>query len=100
MVLERGESGDCLSPDLERRDAVGDPLLGLGEEIEDRLAQLSQRCALRLLQGIEVLVDFLSGHGAIVLVAEPGEQGAQPGQEATTLTGLWPGGSPRRQSCR
>jgi hypothetical protein len=28
MVLERGEPGDCLPPDLEGRDAVGDPLLG------------------------------------------------------------------------
>src|SRR5258708_4595840 len=63
MVLE---SGECLFPDLEGRDAVGDSLLGLGEDIEDRLAQLGQRCALRLLQGVEVLADLLSGHGPIV----------------------------------
>ena len=58
--------GDCLSPDLERRDAVGDPLLGLGKEAEDRLAQQGQRRALRLLQGIQVLVDLVSRHSPIV----------------------------------
>ena len=31
------------------------PLLGLGEDIEDRLAQLGQRCVLGLFEGIEVL---------------------------------------------
>ena len=82
MVLERGEPGDCLPPDLEGRDAVGDPLLGLGKDIEDHLAQLGQRCALRLLEGIEVLVDLLSRHGPIVLIDEPGGQGAQPGQQS------------------
>jgi hypothetical protein len=30
MVLKRGEPRDGLSADLEGRDAVGDPLLGLG----------------------------------------------------------------------
>src|SRR5258707_2866912 len=44
IVLERGESSDCLSPDLEGRDAVVDPLLGVGDDIEDRLAQPGQCC--------------------------------------------------------
>jgi hypothetical protein len=64
---------------FEGRDAVGDPLLGLGKDIEDHLAQLGQRCALRLL---EVLVDLLSRHGPIVLIDEPGGQGAQPGRQS------------------
>lgn len=71
MVLERGEPGDRLSPHLKGRDAVGDPLLGLGEDIEDRLAQLGQRGPLRLLQAIEVLIDFLSRHNTIVLIDPP-----------------------------
>jgi len=49
VVLKRGEPGDGLSPDLEGWESVGDPLLGLGEDVEDRLTQLGQRCALRLL---------------------------------------------------
>jgi hypothetical protein len=39
MVLERGEPGDCLSSDFEGWEAVGESLLGLGEEGKDRLAQ-------------------------------------------------------------
>ncbi len=77
MVLKCGESSDCLAPDLEGRDAVGDPLLGLGKDIDDGLAQLGQCCPLRLLQRIEVLVDFLRRHGPIVLIDERHEQGAQ-----------------------
>jgi hypothetical protein len=68
VALERGEPGDGLSPDPESRDAVGDPLLGLGQDIKDHLAQQGRRRALRLLQGIQVLVDLLSRHGPIVLV--------------------------------
>ena len=49
VVLKRGEPGDGPSPDLEGWESVGDPLLGLGEDVEDRLTQLGQRCALRLL---------------------------------------------------
>jgi hypothetical protein len=60
VVFERGEPCDRLSPDFESRGAVGDPLLGLGQDIKDRLAQQGQRRALRLLQGIQVLVDLLS----------------------------------------
>ena len=90
VVLKRGEPGDCFSPDLEGWESVGDPLLGLGEDIEDRLAQLSQRCALRLLQSIQILVDFLSRHGFIVLIDEPHEQAAQPAQGTSPLTGHRP----------
>jgi hypothetical protein len=82
MVLERGEPGDCLPPDLEGRDAVGDPLPGPGKDLEDHLAQLAQRGALRFLQGIEVLVDLLSRHRPIVLIDEPGGQGPHPGQHS------------------
>jgi hypothetical protein len=58
VVLERGEPGDRLSPDVESRDAVGDPLLGVGDDIKDPVAQQGQRRALRLLLGIQVLVDL------------------------------------------
>jgi hypothetical protein len=60
VVLERGEPRDRLSPDLESGEAVGDPLLGLGKDVKDRLAQQGQRRALRLLKRIQVLVDLLS----------------------------------------
>jgi hypothetical protein len=68
-----------------RRPTAADwnPLLGLGEDIEDRLAQLGQRCVLGLFEGIEVPVDFLGGHGPIVLVYQPRHQGA------LTATGCW-----------
>src|SRR6516164_2044514 len=59
MALKRGEPRDGLSPDLEGRDAIGDSLLGLGQDIQDRLAQPGQRRALRLLQSIQVLIDQL-----------------------------------------
>ena len=68
MILKRGEPGDCLSPDLEGGHAVGDPLVSRWEDIQDRLAQPHQRCALRLLQSIEVLVDFLGRHSPIMLI--------------------------------
>ena len=76
MVLERGESGDRLSPHLKGRQTVGDPLLGIGDDGEDRLAQLSQRGPLRLLQAIEVVIDFLSRHSTIVLIDPSLQQGA------------------------
>ena len=78
MILKRGEPGDCLSPDLEGGYAVGDPLVGLWEDIQDRLAQPRQRCSLRLRQSIEVLVDFLGRHDPILLIDELPQQGAQP----------------------
>jgi hypothetical protein len=74
MIFERGESGDRLSANLEGRESVRDPLLGLGEDIEDHLAQPGQCGALRLLQRIEVLVNFLGRHGPIVLIEPPREQ--------------------------
>jgi hypothetical protein len=39
MVLKRGEPRDGLAPDLEGRDTVGDPLVGIGQDLEDRLPQ-------------------------------------------------------------
>src|SRR5580692_1417060 len=67
MILERGEPGDGLSPDLEGGEAVGHALLGVGEDVEDPLPQQGQRAALRLLQGFQVSVDLLCRHGSIVL---------------------------------
>src|SRR6516164_11544530 len=71
MALKRGEPRDGLSRDLEGRDAVGDSLLGLGQDIQDRLTQPGQRGALRLLQSIQVLIDLLGGHGPILLTGQP-----------------------------
>ncbi len=93
MVLERGEPGDRLSPHLKGRDAIGDPLLGLGDDGEDRLAQLGQRSPLRLLQAIEVLIDFLSRHSTIVLIDAPYQQGGP-----TINTGAFAGRQPLRGS--
>ena len=71
MVLKRGESRDGLSRDLEGRNAVGDPLLGLGEDVQDRLTQSGQRRALRLVQSIQIQIDLLGRHGPILLTAQP-----------------------------
>jgi hypothetical protein len=60
---ERGETGDHHAVDPERRDPVGDALLSLGEDLEDRPAHLLERGALRLVNGAQVRVDLLSGHG-------------------------------------
>src|SRR5215470_1815661 len=90
MILERREPGDRLPPDLEGGDAVGDPLFGLGEDVEDRLPQPGQRRALGLLQGIEILVDLLSRHDPIVMIDQLHEQGA-----ATPARGCLPAPSSR-----
>jgi hypothetical protein len=74
MILERREPGDRLPPDLEGRDAVGDPLFGLGEDVEDRLPKPGQRRALGLLQGIEIPVDLLSRHDPILMIDQLHEQ--------------------------
>lgn len=73
--LERGEAGDRLSAHLEGREAIGHPLLGLGEDVKYRLAQLGERFALGLIQAIQVLVDLLSGHRSIVPASRSGGQG-------------------------
>ena len=75
MILKRREPGNRLPPDLEGRDAVGDPLLGLGEDVEDRLPQPGQRRALGLRQGIEIPVDLLSRHDPILMIDQLHEQG-------------------------
>jgi hypothetical protein len=54
---------------LKGRQAVGHALLGLGQHSEDRLPQRGQGGALRLLLGIQVLVDLLSGHSPSVLTS-------------------------------
>jgi hypothetical protein len=66
VILKRGEPGDRLSADFERRQPIGDPLVGLGQDLLDRVAQRGQRRALGFLQAVEVVVDFLSGHDLIL----------------------------------
>jgi hypothetical protein len=85
MVLKRGEPRDGLSPDLEGRDAVGDPLLGRGQDLQDRLTQPGQRRALGLLQSIQVLIDLLGRHGPILLTAQPMSKERNLGNQMSPL---------------
>jgi hypothetical protein len=75
MILERREPGDRLPPDLEGRNAVGDPLFGLGDDVQDRLPQPGQRRAFGRFQGIEIPVDLLSRHDPILMTGQLHEQG-------------------------
>ena len=54
--------GHRLPADLERGRAVGDGLLGLGNDLEDRRPQRFERAPLRLVQRGEVPVDVLRRH--------------------------------------
>jgi hypothetical protein len=74
VILERREPGDRLALDLEGGDAVRDALLGLGEGVENPVAQQAERAALRLLERRQVPVDVVSRHGSIVLAGHPDEQ--------------------------
>src|SRR5208282_1267238 len=88
VVLERSEPRDGLSPDLEGRHAVGDPLLGLGQDAENRLPQPGQGAAPGLVQSVKVLVNFQSGHRSIVPLASDKQALPGIGEEAlVTLRG-------------
>src|SRR5262249_38247254 len=56
MVLERGEPSHRLTPDLESREAVGNALLRVRDYFQDRLAQLTQRGPLGLVEGVQVAI--------------------------------------------
>src|SRR5437588_5079099 len=58
VVLEGGEACDHLPFDAERGDPVGDALLGLGNDLEDRAPQRLQGGAFGLLEVFQVLVDL------------------------------------------
>src|ERR1700736_459307 len=53
MVLKRGEACDRLAADLERRGAIGDALVSVGQDVQDRFTQLGQGAALRLIQRLQ-----------------------------------------------
>src|SRR5258708_15220638 len=63
MALKRGEACDRLAADIERRGAIGDALVSVGQDVQDRLTQLVQGAAHRLIQRLQVGVDFGGGHG-------------------------------------
>jgi hypothetical protein len=59
MMSERREAGDRRTADTEGRNTVGDHLLGIGDDLENRPAERRQRRALGLFDGAQVLVDLL-----------------------------------------
>jgi hypothetical protein len=62
VVLERAEPGDRLALDLERGQAIGDALLGIGYHVLNTLSQLLKGAPLRLAHASEVVVDFARCH--------------------------------------
>jgi len=66
VVLEGREPRDHLAVQPERRHAIGDDFVGIREYLADRLPQFLQRCALRLVDLRQVVIDLLLRHGAIV----------------------------------
>ena len=62
MVLESSEASDGLAPKLEGRHAVGHALLGVGDDRHDGVAEVRQRGPLRLLKGVEIVVNLAPRH--------------------------------------
>jgi hypothetical protein len=62
MVLVRAEPGDGLAVDLERGSAVGETLLGVGQQIVERCAKGSKRRPLRLIESLEMGIDRVLRH--------------------------------------
>ncbi len=61
---ERCQAGEDPALDTERGYAIGDHLLGVGDQREDRLTHRLQRAALGLIQRVQIGIDLLPGHGA------------------------------------
>ena len=62
MVLERTEPGDRFALDLERRQPIGDALLGVGDHVQNTLSQLLKGTPLRLAHSSKVAVDVACCH--------------------------------------
>src|SRR5437763_16983229 len=56
VILERGEARDGLAVQAEGRDAIGDQLFRLRDDLEDRPTQRLKRAALGLLESPQLLV--------------------------------------------
>jgi hypothetical protein len=63
VVLERREPRDDLAVDSERGHAVGNALLGIGNNVKDRPTQMLQGGALSRIERLEIVVDILTRHG-------------------------------------
>jgi hypothetical protein len=63
MGLEGGEARDRLALELERGAAIGDALFRAGDDLDDRVTQPGERRFVGLIEGAEVVVDLLPGHG-------------------------------------
>jgi len=72
MAAGSRETRDRLAAQPERRHPVGDALLDIGDNRNDRVAQLVKRCSPGLIEGRQVLVDLTLGHGWILNVGTRG----------------------------
>ena len=66
MIPEGGEAGNDLAPDAERRNTVGDPLVSLWNDFQDRAAQRLKGAALGLIDAPQVLVNLVPRHNCAV----------------------------------
>jgi hypothetical protein len=58
VILERGKASDRLTAYPESRNAVGDHLFRVRDDLEDRAPQRLKRAAARLLDTTQILVDL------------------------------------------
>src|ERR1700757_620375 len=77
-------------PRAKRAEAVGDDLLGLGNDLEDRRAQLEKRRPFRLLDAAQVLVDLLGGHAAQSMIRDLRQLGGVLGGDKKFVKSLAP----------
>jgi len=66
MVLEGGKPSNHLPSPSECRNSIRDSLFRLRYHLEDRLAKLLERRALRLIERFEVGSDLVAGHDSII----------------------------------
>jgi len=89
VVLEGCKAGDGLALELERRVAVGDALLCVREELDDRVTQPGERRLLGLLECAEIPIDLLTGHSGILESPRSGDQGVDQGPHGRDGRGGW-----------
>jgi hypothetical protein len=61
VIFERGKAGDGLTTCPEGRNAVGDHLFRVRDDLEDRAPQRLKRAAARLLDAAQILIDLVGG---------------------------------------
>ena len=59
MTSKRREAGNRRTADTECRNTIGDQLLGIGDDLENRPAKRLQRLTLGLIDTAQVFVDVL-----------------------------------------